>query len=36
MAALLRQHGGSGGGVKRIDFNTLFSEAEREAENLEI
>lgn len=32
---LLKQNGGKDGGVKRIDFNKLFSEAE-EAENLEV
>jgi len=35
MKAILKQNGGSGGGVKRIDFNKLFTEAE-EAENIEV
>ena len=35
MKALLKQNGGNGGGVKRIDFNKLFTDAERDAENLE-
>lgn len=36
MKALLKQNGGKDGGVKRIDFNKLFADAEREAENLEV
>lgn len=36
MTALLKQNGGKDGGVKRVDFNKLFSEAEREAEDLEV
>jgi hypothetical protein len=36
MKTLLKQTGGSGGGVKRINFNKLFDDAEREAANLEV
>lgn len=36
MKALLKQNGGKDGGVKRIDFQQLFDDAEREAENLDI
>ncbi len=36
MTELLKQHGGKDGGVKRIDFNKLFIEAEREAEESEV
>ncbi len=36
MKDLLQQNGGKDGGVKHIDFNNLYTEAERAAENLEI